>query len=157
MGNNFIKKGIITVVSIAFVFLFFNRDKLDCFLVKTQLQYSNVVYSKIDSIQFFDQFKNKDGNKKFQVSLLEIGGVGCKPCRKMDTVLVQLKDVYKENLNIHVSRVTDKDGKKIAKYLGVKAIPTQIIMNKKGEEIYRHTGFLSKTDLQKIINKTLLN
>ena len=46
-----------------------------------------------------------------------------------------------------------RENRKYAKYFGANTIPTQIIMNKTGEDIFRHTGFLSREELEKMINK----
>jgi thioredoxin 1 len=37
----------------------------------------------------------------------------------------------------------------VGKKYGIKAIPTQIFFNEKGEEVFRHTGFYSKDDMVK--------
>ena len=51
--------------------------------------------------------------------------------------------------------VTDREGRKIAKYFDLFAIPTQVLLDENGEELYRHTGFLSKEELMAVIDNHL--
>jgi len=136
-----------------FLVLFFAKDKLNCFVTNYHLRNNNIVVSQSDSIRFFKQFNNSSNNNNFDLSLVELGGFGCKPCIRMDTVLMEIKNIYKERVNIKVYRVTDKENRKIAKYFGISAIPTQIIMDKNSKEVFRHTGFLSTEELNKILTQ----
>ncbi len=150
------KRTIITFTILLIIGLtaYFAKDKFSCFKINYQLQHSDdVEVVKTDSAQYFEQFKNKDGVKAFQMSLIEFGGQGCRPCMRMDTVLEKLSLQYGSKLNIHVVRLSDRANRKIAKYFDVQMIPTQLLMDKQGLEVFRHTGFLSKDDLQKEIDK----
>ena len=140
----------ILIIILITLSLFLAKDKLNCFVTKYNLNNNGVVISQTDSLKYLAQFNNSNKAKIFQISLIELGGKGCKPCMKMDTVLSEIKEEYKEKINIKIVRVTDDNGKKVAKYFGVNAIPTQIIIDKNGKEVFRHTGFISKTELRKI-------
>ena len=133
----------------------FAKDKLSCFVTNYNLKNNDIIVNKSDSLDYFSQFNNADNSKLFELSLIELGGYGCKPCMKMDTVLSVLGEIYKEKLNIQIVRVTDDEGKIIAKYFGVNAIPTQIIIDNKGDELFRHTGFISKEKLYQQIEMFL--
>ena len=74
---------------------------------------------------------------------------------RMDTVLAEISQFYGSDLNLKIIRLTDRENRKIAKYFGVQMIPSQVILNTEGEEVFRHTGFLSKEDLQAEIDKHL--
>ncbi len=133
---------------LVFLLLFFGKDKLTCFVTIYQLKNNNAVVNKSDSIEFFKQFNNVSNTYSYNVSLVELGGFGCKSCVKMDTILQSLNNIYDDKINIKTFRVTTDEGKVIANYFGVNAIPTQIIIDKNGNEVFRHTGFLSKNDLE---------
>ncbi len=145
----------IALMVIGFVVLFAFKDKLNCFVTSYKLKNSDVILNQSDSLIFFNQFNNINNVKPFDISLIELGGYGCKPCMRMDTVLAEIKLIFKEKININTIRVTEDRGKKAAKYFGVNAIPTQIILDKNSSEIYRHTGYISTKELQKIINKNM--
>jgi thioredoxin 1 len=142
---------IIIVVSVSLLLLL-GKDKLNCAITNYKLRNSDIEINQTDSAKFLAQFHNTDKSKDFELSLIEFGGYGCKPCMKMDTVLADLGKKYGEKLNIKIIRVTEKEGRKTAKYFSVNEIPTQIIIDRNGIEIFRHTGFLSKDELIKLIN-----
>jgi thioredoxin 1 len=149
------KSNIVLILSflVLILWLVWHKDKINCFVTNYYLQNNNIGINSNDSIAFFTQFDNSNNLHAYQLSLIELGGRGCIPCKQMDTVLLAIKDHYKENINIKTIRITDKSNKKIAKYFGVNTIPTQIILDKNGNEIYRHTGFISVDELKNKLNK----
>jgi len=155
MRNKRLNIVLIILSVLVFLLLFLAKDKLTCFVTSYQLKNNDVVINKSDSIEFFKQFNNSQNTYSYKLSLVELGGFGCKPCMKMDTVLQELEAIYKDGINIKTFRVTTDEGKAIAKYFGINAIPTQIIIARNGNEVFRHTGFLSKNDLEIEIKKTL--
>lgn len=157
MKNNKLNITLIVLSILVFLILFFGKDKLNCIVANYQLRNNNTIVNKSDSSLFFNKFNNSLNNYNFELSLVQLGGVGCKPCMKMDTVLVDIKTIYSEKINIKTYKVTNEKGKVIAKYFGVNAIPTQIIFNKTGTEIFRHTGFISKEELSEKVNSAIIN
>lgn len=153
MKNKKINIVIIAITLIIFIVLILVKDKLNCFITNYYLRNNDIIVNQNDSLIFFQQFDNTSNTYDFELSFIELGGFGCKPCMRMDTVLLELAQVYKNKVKIKTFRVTDDKGKTIAKYFGVNAIPTQIILDKNGKEVFRHTGFLSKEDLENIINE----
>ncbi len=153
MKNRTLAFVLIGLTFLVLILLFFGKEKLNCFVTNYHLRHNNIEVTQNDSIRFFKQFKNTDNPAEFQLSLIELGGFGCKPCMQMDTVLLELKSIYGNKVKIETYRVTDKTGRKIAKYFGVNTIPTQIVLNKSGKEVFRHTGFLSKEEIEEEIGK----
>lgn len=77
--------------------------------------------------------------------LLDLGSTSCIPCKMMAPILDELKTTYAGKLQVDFIDVwQDKDA---GTQYGIEAIPTQIIFDAKGQELYRHTGFISKDDL----------
>ena len=110
-----------------FVLLFFAKDKLNCFVTNYHLRNNDAMVTKSDSVLFFEQFDNSSNQYPFELSLIELGGTGCIPCMRMDTVLTEIGEKYKEKINVKVYRVSMRENRKYAKYLGANTIPTQII------------------------------
>jgi thioredoxin 1 len=77
--------------------------------------------------------------------LLELGSQKCPPCRQMTPILNELRDEYSGKFQIKYIDVW-QDREAGAKYR-VKAIPTQIFLDSKGREVFRHVGFYSKRDI----------
>ena len=151
----FASKIAISLIFLALILLFSQRDKLNCILTKYQLQHANINLTESDSLLFLRQFDNTNKNRKFKLSFVEIGANGCIPCRKMDTVLFEINKIYGDQINIQFFNVTEKTGKKASKYFNINVIPAQIILNKYGEEVFRHIGFYSTDQLQTEINKII--
>ncbi len=151
MKNKKLNIILIVLVITFFLLSFFAKDKLNCFVTNYELRNNDVIVNQTDSAKFFMQFDNSENTKEFELSLIELGGKGCIPCMRMDTVLLELGQIHKSKVNIKTFRVTNDKGKTIAKYFGINTIPTQIIMDKNGVEIFRHTGFLSTDKLDDLI------
>ena len=145
----------ISLIVISLVLLFTQRDKLNCILTRFQLQHANIELTQSDSLLFMKQFDNTNKKRKFKLSLIEIGANGCIPCRKMDTVLLEINKVYGDHVNIQFFNVTKEKGKKASKYFNINVIPAQIILNSRGGEVFRNIGFYSTEELQMEINKVI--
>lgn len=79
--------------------------------------------------------------------LIDLGSTTCIPCKMMTSVLDQLKKDYKGQLDVQFVNVS-KDQAAVKKY-GISSIPTQIFLDAKGKEIYRHVGFIPEADIVK--------
>lgn len=77
--------------------------------------------------------------------LLQISSANCGYCRQMLPVLTELAN--REESDFAVALVSlDKRPAAEDKY-GVRAIPMQIFYDGRGNELYRHTGYLSKPEI----------
>jgi len=77
--------------------------------------------------------------------LVDLGADKCIPCKMMAPVLEELKEQYKGRLEvvfIDVWKNPDAGGQ-----YGIKLIPTQILYDAAGKELFRHEGFFSKEDI----------
>jgi thioredoxin 1 len=81
---------------------------------------------------------------------LELGAESCRSCQIMGNMLYRVK---KENrlYNIHFINVKRERG--IAQKLEIRMIPTQIIYDKEGKEVYRHIGVLGTGELNELFKK----
>ncbi|MBP7050643.1 MAG: thioredoxin fold domain-containing protein [Phycisphaerae bacterium] len=77
--------------------------------------------------------------------LVDLGADKCIPCKMMAPVLEELKEQYKDRLNVVFIDVW-KDPNAGTEY-GIKLIPTQILYDAAGKELFRHEGFFSKEDI----------
>ena len=86
---------------------------------------------------------------KFKVTFIELGADRCIPCKAMQPVMIEIAKEYKGKIQVVFYDVW-KDPKPAKKY-GIKMIPTQIFINKNGEEIFRHVGFYPKEEIIKAL------
>ena len=77
--------------------------------------------------------------------LLDLGADKCIPCKMMQPVLAELRQDYAGKLQVDFVDVW-KDTAAGDKYR-ISGIPTQILFDADGKEIYRHAGFYPKEDI----------
>jgi thioredoxin 1 len=80
-----------------------------------------------------------------KVTMIDLGAKKCIPCKMMAPILVRLKGAYKGKADIVFIDVWEN--KQPARRFQIRAIPTQIFFNEKGEEVYRHVGFLDEKSI----------
>jgi thioredoxin 1 len=107
-----------------------------------EIIFSGAAY--IDSA--FDFEKN---GLSYQVSFLEFGANGCVTCSKMESVMAELEYTFPEKVNVVFLNILKPDNQMLMRYYGVAAIPTQILLDNKGKEFFRHYGFISTPELTK--------
>ncbi len=76
------------------------------------------------------------------VTMVDLGSHKCIPCKMMAPILTKLSKEYEEKaaiIFIDVWEEKDQGGK-----FGVRAIPTQVFFDRKGNEVYRHQGFMAE-------------
>jgi len=78
-------------------------------------------------------------------TMVDLGANECIPCKMMVPVMEKVEKKYKGKAAIVFIDVWKN--KEAAKRFNVRAIPTQIFFDENGEEVYRHTGFMSETDI----------
>ena len=81
---------------------------------------------------------------------LEVGAESCPSCKEMGYTLANVK---KENPKLNILYINVGNERAIAQALGVQMIPTQIIYDKSGAEVYRHVGKLNEIVLDGLFEK----
>jgi thioredoxin 1 len=77
--------------------------------------------------------------------LVDLGADKCIPCKLMAPVLADLKTNYVGQLEVEFIDVWKNPD--AAKPYKLKLIPTQILYDTQGKELFRHQGFFSKEDI----------
>jgi thioredoxin 1 len=81
--------------------------------------------------------------------LLDLGADSCVPCQMMAPILDELREEYRGALDVVFIDVWKPENQQEAVKYGIRAIPTQIFFDPQGNELWRHTGFMSKEDILK--------
>jgi len=89
------------------------------------------------------------------VTMLDLGAKKCIPCKMMAPIMEKMERVYKDKAAIVFIDVWKHHDQ--LKRFGIRAIPTQIFYNEKGEEVYRHVGFMSEEAIVKQLKKMGVN
>ena len=88
---------------------------------------------------------------KGMATMVDLGANECIPCKMMVPVMEKVEKKYQGKAAIIFIDVWKN--KEPAKRFGIRAIPTQIFFNKEGKEVYRHVGFMSEAEIDKVFKK----
>ena len=88
---------------------------------------------------------------KYKVTFIELGADRCIPCKAMQPVMREIAQEYKGTIQVVFYDVWKTP--KYAKNYGIQIIPTQVFIDKNGEEIFRHVGFYPKEDIIKMLKE----
>ena len=88
---------------------------------------------------------------KYKVTFIELGADRCIPCKAMQPVMREIAQEYKGTIQVVFYDVWKTP--EYAKSYGVQLIPTQVFIDKNGEEIFRHVGFYAKDEIIKMLKE----
>jgi thioredoxin 1 len=80
--------------------------------------------------------------------LVDLGAGKCIPCKKMAPILEEMKKDYTGVVDVVFVDVW-KDPK-AGKPYKIRVIPTQVFYDKTGKEVFRHEGFFSREEIEKV-------
>ena len=92
-----------------------------------------------------------------KVTFVELGSVGCIPCDKMQPIMKEIEEEYKGQVKVVFHDVKTAEGNPYIKEFGIRAIPTQVFLDKDGNEYFRHLGFFAKDELIKVLKMQGVN
>lgn len=88
-----------------------------------------------------------------KISFYEFGSVGCIPCERMKVVTDSLTTLYPKDMEFKFVNTKMVVNRKLVRKHKIKMIPTQVILDEKGKEIYRHQGYIPFDKLNKVITE----
>ena len=88
---------------------------------------------------------------KVKVTFVELGSVGCIPCDKMQPIMKEIEEEYKGQVEVIFYDVRTVFGEPYKKKFNIRAIPTQVFLDKDGKEYFRHLGFFAKDELVEVL------
>ena len=89
--------------------------------------------------------------EEIKVTFVELGSVGCIPCDKMQPIMKEIEEEYKGQVKVVFHDVKTAKGQPYIKEFGIRAIPTQVFLDKDGNEYFRHLGFFAKDELVEVL------
>jgi len=99
------------------------------------------------SISDFDNMLSKNS-----LVLADFHTLWCVPCRKMSPIVDELKVEYESSAEI--LRIDMDKSELLADSYNIKAVPTFMLF-KDSKEIWRHTGLISKEELEEILKSNI--
>lgn len=93
----------------------------------------------------------KINEAKPRVTFIELGSVNCIPCKKMQPVMKAIEEKYGEQVKVVFYDVWTSEQKPFAEKYGIRLIPTQVFLDEKGKEFFRHEGFYPEKEIDKLL------
>ncbi|GAB4117797.1 MAG: thioredoxin family protein [Candidatus Caldatribacteriota bacterium] len=90
---------------------------------------------------------------EIKVTFIELGSVGCIPCDKMQPIMKEIEEEYKGQVKVIFYDVRTAFGEPYKKKYNIRAIPTQVFLDKDGNEYFRHLGFFPKEEIVKVLQQ----
>ncbi len=87
------------------------------------------------------------------VTFIELGSVNCIPCKMMQPVMKKAADKYPGQVKVVFHDVWTAQGQPFARQYKIKAIPTQVFLDKSGKEYARHVGFFDFDGVEKVLRE----
>jgi thioredoxin 1 len=139
---------VILVIAILFLgALFVFKGNLNTLVSKKMKEQAGEKVKK-DMAMYVDSAYNFRNNKEgYRITFLEFGATGCSSCRLMEKVMEKVRSKYTPEVKVHFLNVLKPANRAMMEYFGVAAIPTQVLLDISGKEVFRHTGFYSFDDL----------
>lgn len=88
---------------------------------------------------------------KHKVTFIELGADRCIPCKAMQPIMREIAKEYAGKIQVVFYDVW-KDPKP-ARHYRIQLIPTQVFIDKSGDEIFRHVGFYAKDEIIKMLKE----
>ena len=101
--------------------------------------------------------EKKNNTTKSKVTFIELGSVNCIPCKQMQPVMKAIETKYGEQVKVVFYDVWTKEQKPYAEKYGIKLIPTQVFLDEKGKEFFRHEGFYPEKEIDKLLQGKGIN
>lgn len=99
--------------------------------------------------------KEPQSQKKseIKVTFVELGSVNCIPCKMMQPVMKEIEKEYGGQVKVVFYDVWKEEGRPYAEKYKIRAIPTQVFLDKYGKEFFRHEGFYPTEEIVKVLEK----
>ena len=87
----------------------------------------------------------------YKVTFIELGADRCIPCKQMQPIMKEIAAEFAEDVLVVFYDVW-KDPAPGRKF-GIQLIPTQVFVDQKGNEIFRHVGLFPKEEIVELLKK----
>jgi thiol-disulfide isomerase/thioredoxin len=124
------------------------KDNLNDY-ISQKIQESAGMETRLSGQQWVDSLFNYTSNREdFDFTLIQFKSTGCTLCKQMEPELEMLKVDTHFKVKLIYMNVLNPNSQQVMKHFGIVAIPTHVILNKEGKEIFRRYGFIPATELK---------
>lgn len=110
-----------------------------------------VVMSIVTNLSAQSAKETKKETVKPRITFIELGSVNCIPCKQMQPVMKAIESKYAGQVKVIFYDVWTQEQRPYAEKYGIKLIPTQVFLDEKGKEFFRHEGFYPEKEIDKLL------
>lgn len=136
-----------------FVALFVFKGSMNTLISKKMKEQAGETIQKSMAMYVDSAYNYQNNNEGYKITFLEFGATGCISCRKMEKVMDEVKSRYPLEIKVKFVNILLPVNHDMMNYFGIAAIPTQVLLNISGKEVFKHTGYFSFNDLEKEFQK----
>jgi thiol-disulfide isomerase/thioredoxin len=144
---------IITLTVLFFVLLVVFKGSMNIFVTKKMKEQTGEAVQRTLALYLDSAYNYKNNKEGYKITFLEFGATGCISCRMMEKVMAEVKEKYPQKVKVRFINVLLPENQDMMKYFGIAAIPTQVLMDSAGKEVFRHNGYISSRDLNNEFQK----
>jgi len=82
---------------------------------------------------------------------LQLSSSGCVTCRKMKPAVEQIMADYADSNDVMVLNIDVDSHTSIASQFGISGVPTQVLLDPSGKELFRNLGYMSYDNIKYVI------
>ena len=123
------------IILMFFSLMIFHKD-IATYISQSKIEQLSANSQKSISDSIAQKYNYHHNGKTYNYTFIEFGSTGCHSCRQMEG-----------KVNVVFMNLMEPESKRFFEYYGVATIPTQVLLDKKGKEFFRHTGFYSADEL----------
>ncbi|HDR52793.1 MAG TPA: hypothetical protein ENN90_14440 [Mariniphaga anaerophila] len=132
---------------------YFAKDSLNNF-ISEKMRESAGAEVVLSGEQWVDSLFNYTKNSEdFEFTLLQFKSGNCSVCTQMEPELEKIKNAPGKKINVTVLNVMNVNSQNVMKYFGISAVPTHLILDKQGTEIFRKYGFVPAEELLRMTSE----
>jgi len=88
---------------------------------------------------------------KYKITFIELGSVNCIPCRQMQPIMKEIAAEYPDQVLVVFYDVWKNPAP--GEYYKIQLIPTQVFIDERGNELFRHVGVFPKEEILKFLKE----
>ena len=144
MSSIFILLAILFLVAL-FVF----KGSMNTLISKKMKEQAGETIQKSMAMFVDSAYNYQNNNEGYTITFLEFGATGCISCRMMEKVMEEVKTRYPSEIKVNFINILLPSNRDWMNYFGIAAIPTQVLLDVSGKEVFRHTGYFTTAELEK--------
>ena len=139
---------IVFILLFAFLIVgFMFKDKLNNNLSQMMKNQASIEITLSGNALVDSLYNYSKNGLNYKITFLEFGATGCAACKRMEGVMEEINAKY-ANVHVVFLNVIKPENQNLMKLYGIVSIPTQVLLDREGNEFFRHTGFIASEELE---------